>query len=109
MSYLPRVTCVSWKCLWVMGSCREAQTPSSLTLLSDLDSSPFAWAIGYKLNLQTEGNLVIVPLCLTVREFLQVQIDSMLGSEDNVAGKGRRPGEVWKHLETEQDQGNGHL
>jgi hypothetical protein len=36
-------------------------------------------------------------------------MDSMLGFEDDVVGEGERPGEVWGHLETEQNQGNGHL
>lgn len=38
-----------------------------------------------------------------------MQIDSMFGSEDSVAGEGRRPGEVWSYLESEQNQGDGHL
>lgn len=108
-SYIFRGTCVICKCLWEMCSCRDTLSHGPSILPSDLESSPFAWTIGYKFNLKTKRNLVIVPLYLTFREFLQVQIDSMLGSEDNVAGEGRRPGEVWSYLKAEQNQGNGHL
>lgn len=104
--YTARVTCVTGKCLWVMRGCRNAPTHSPPTLSSVLESSPSAWTIGCKLNTQKSSH---PPWYLTFREFLQVQIDSMLGSEHSVAGEGRRPGEVCSYLEAEQSQGNGHL
>lgn len=45
--------------------------------------------------------IIIVPWAVTLGESLQVQVDPILGFEDNLVQEYKRSGGVWSHLEVE--------
>ena len=53
--------------------------------------------------------IIIMSQALTLGEFLQVQVDPLLGFDENMGHEDNRLGGLYSHLEAEQNQGNNHL
>ena len=94
--------------LWTMGSSTGALGPSSLNPTPTLAFSSLV--LNHQLRLPFKIKCMYSSYSgLTLGEFLQVQVEPVLGFEENIGPGDERPGGFCRQWEAEQNQGDSRL